>query len=120
MITKEHNAILPASSMNKYMTFVDPTGNRSPDLCVCINVGGMAELSVAVGSIHVTTVDGVPRGTVYVEDSGQDVTVGSAVSTSTTENKMNIQIRIQSFSVCYISYAFTDYTTFNTLLICNM
>ena len=93
MITNEHSATLPASSMNKYMTFVDPIGNRSPDLCVCINVGGMPELSVAVGSVHVTTVDGVPKGTVYVDDSGQDVTVGSTVSTSTTENKQGLHIK---------------------------
>ena len=47
-------------------------------------MGCPPELSVAVGSVQVTTRDGVPNATVYVEDCGQPNITGAMESTSTT------------------------------------
>ena len=49
-----------------------------------ITVGCPPELSVAVGSVQVTTRDGVPKSTVYVDASGQPNITGAMESTSTT------------------------------------
>ena len=41
-------------------------------------------LSVAVGSVQVTTLDVVPKVTVYVDDCGQPNITGATESTATT------------------------------------
>ena len=47
-------------------------------------MGCAPELSVAVGSIQVTTLVAVPNPTMYVEDCGQPNITGATESTSTT------------------------------------
>ena len=77
---------MPASSEKVYITVVIPIGKLSPDWCVCVLVTGNPELSVAVGSVQVTTRVDTPNGTVRLVDAGQKVMVGTVVSPATTEN----------------------------------
>ena len=64
MMLKEQVASFPAASLNTYVTCVFPTGKLLPGWCDLITVGCIPLSSVAVGSVHVTTLDGVPMDTV--------------------------------------------------------
>ena len=63
-MVNEQAAEFDAPSVKIYVTVVIPTGNLSPGSCVPTCVGGIPELSVAVGSIHVTIREVVPNGTI--------------------------------------------------------
>ena len=80
-------ASLPAWSVNVYKTLVVPTGKVSLGLCDLETVGGIPELSVAVGSVQPTAADGVPNGIVAeMGKVGQPVMTGGIVSSSISEN----------------------------------
>ena len=57
----------------------------------------MPESSVPVGSVHVTTCEVIPNGTVYSEDSGQLLTIGGLESSSpVTECMYNVDVHVKS------------------------
>ena len=57
-----------------------PTLNRCPDVWVLVTTGSTPELSVAMGSCHVTGMLVVPRGISLTVFSGQKSTRGGVVS----------------------------------------
>ncbi len=63
-IEKEQRAELPAVSVNVYWTSVIPLGNVLPGSWDLTTVGVEPELSVAVGSIHTTVLEVVPKAMV--------------------------------------------------------
>ena len=73
-------ALLPEPSVKVYVTAVVPTGKKVPGAWVLDEAGVAPELSVAVGSVHVTVVPVTPLLTV-VETSLMHETVGGMVST---------------------------------------
>ena len=56
-------SVFPAASLNVYVTCVAPTGNWSPEECVCVRVGAAPELSVACIAGHVAVPNEAVVGT---------------------------------------------------------
>jgi len=50
-----HVALLPAASVNVYVTGVEPKLKLAPDVCVLVGVIDPPQLSIAVGAVHVAT-----------------------------------------------------------------
>ena len=71
-----------------YDTCVVPTGKLSPGRWDLLRAGGSPELSIAVGSVHVTIPKDVPRGTVVMVVCGQLLITGGVESTSLTTKQM--------------------------------
>jgi len=73
-------ALLPDPSVKVYVTWVVPTLKNVPGKCVLDTDGVAPELSVAVGSVHVTVVPVLPDATVTVTSLMHE-TVGGVEST---------------------------------------
>ena len=71
-----------------------PWLNAAPGPRVFSKVGGTPELSVAVGSVHVTVVAVLPVGAVTVMSSGQPVITGGVRS---SEGTVGVETRFGSF-----------------------
>ena len=76
-------ALLPDPSVKVYVTAVVPTGKNAPGAWVLEVSETIPELSVAVGSVHVTVVPPTPVATVSVMSPMQAIT-GATVSTVRT------------------------------------
>ena len=62
MMLKLHSPTFPRLSDALYRMLCSPAGNKSPgSLPTCTMSGSTPELSVAVGGVHVTDVDVLPR-----------------------------------------------------------
>ena len=82
-------AVFPKISVKSYLTIVEPTGNNIPDTCVESLLTASPELSVAVGSIHVTVTGFCmfsPLAKVLVMSFGQPDITGSMLSTVKKNN----------------------------------
>ena len=80
-MVNEHVASFPVSSLNVYVTAESPVGNVEPEACVLTIVTGPPESSVAVGSVHDTSV-WPPIGAVSCMLVGQFMIVGGVPSAS--------------------------------------
>lgn len=80
-MVKAHEASFPAWSLNLYVTVVSPGGKVDPEACVLTIVTGPPESSVAVGSVHDTSV-WLPIGAVTCKLVGQFMIVGGVPSAS--------------------------------------
>ena len=67
-------AVFPDESTNVYVTVVVPTGKSEPGACDLDCRDTLPELSVAVGSVHVTVVAPKPAGIVLVMSSMAETT----------------------------------------------
>ena len=83
--SKVHNAVLPASFRKPYVTFVVPTSNTDPGVFVLALRSCPPELSVALGSVQVTTAELVPIEAVTSISSGHPVITGRVLSNSLAE-----------------------------------
>ena len=75
------DAVFPAASENVYVTVVCPTAKKSPGAAVRLIRKAVPELSVAVGSVKLTSIPGVPSSTWRVILLLVTVTTGAVVST---------------------------------------
>ena len=81
--------------MKVYVTAVVPTTKNAPGACVLSVSETTPELSVAVGSVHVTVVPPTPVATVSVMSPIQAIT-GATVSTVNTRlMKSNLMLTLQ-------------------------
>ena len=78
-------AWLPLASWNVYVTWVVPRGKLLNGACDLSTVGLSPELSVAVGSGHVTVVVVEPGATGMLMLPGQLLITGAIVSTETAQ-----------------------------------
>ena len=69
-----------------------PRGKLSPGTCDLVIAGVTPELSVTVGSVHVTIIDVVPMATLKLSGSGQPLTVGGVVSWPSTVDIIHVLI----------------------------
>ena len=83
-----HSATFPVLSEAMYRMLCSPAGNLSP-ACFpnCVMLGMTPELSVAVGGVHVTDTDVVPRSAVLTIFEGQFEKVGPETSWNKTNKK---------------------------------
>ena len=81
--------MLDASSVAVYVTVVVPISKVDPGLWLEVSVT-ISELSVAVGSVHVTSADAEPTSVLTVILDGIFEIVGSSLSK--TRDKMMIEI----------------------------
>ena len=65
--------------MDEYFTTVSPIKNTEPDICVEVRVC-VAELSVAIGSDHVTMAEGRPLSVPWLILVGMLVITGFSIS----------------------------------------
>jgi hypothetical protein len=80
-----HVELLPAASVNVYVTGVEPKPKVAPDVCVLVGVIDPPQLSKAVGAVHVAVaVHEAPAVTVILE--GHPLTTGAVLSTTVTVN----------------------------------
>ena len=76
-----HSPTFPVLSEAWYRMVCSPAGNLSPRLFPeCVMLGMSPELSVAVGPVHVTVADVVPRSAVVTIFEGQFENVGPETS----------------------------------------
>ena len=75
------DAVFPAASENVYVTVLCPTAKKSPGAAVRLIRKAVPELSVAVGSVKLTSIPGVPSSTCRVILLLVTVTTGGIVST---------------------------------------
>ena len=76
-----HSPTFPVLSEATYRMLCSPAANLSPGrLPECVTLGLYPELSVAVGGVHVTDVDVVPRSAVAMIFEGQFEKVGPETS----------------------------------------
>lgn len=85
-----HCAEFPALSVKVYVTWVVPTGKRSPGLWVWNVVTCPPVLSVAVGSTQEIDRVGDPNGTLRIIELGHPLTIGGMGSIVTTENNLQV------------------------------
>ena len=79
VMSKEDVLTLPWMSVAVYVTVVVPTAKASPGLCVEVKVS-TAQLSLAVGSVHVTAAEQSPASLVCVMSAGVPAMTGSSSS----------------------------------------
>ena len=79
VIRKEHWASLLAASRNVYVTMLSPTWKKEPEVRVW-KVSKLPELSNTTGSVQVTVVPVLRKGTTVVMSAGQEVIWGGTVS----------------------------------------
>lgn len=83
-----HSPTFPVSSEAWYRMVCSPAGNLSPGLFPeYVMLGMYPELSVAVGSVHVTVTDVVPMSAVLAIFEGQFENVGPEMSWIKTKSK---------------------------------
>ncbi len=87
-----------ASSVNVYVTVVVPTGNTSPELCVLVTVT-TPQLSVAVGTVHVTSASHKPASVDTKMFVGQLETTGASLSITVISNSHIVMLPEASSAV---------------------
>ena len=76
-----HSPTFPVLSVAWYRIVCSPAGNLSPGLFPeCVMLGMYSELSVAVGAVHVSIADVVPRSAIVMISEGQFENVGPETS----------------------------------------
>lgn len=104
-----HSPTFPVLSEAWYRIVCSPAGNLSPGLFPeCVMLGMSPELSVAVGPVHVTVADVVPRSAVVKIFEGQFVNVGPETSWIKMKSKQwkkdSLQL-ILNHAGCLLKYA---------------
>ena len=86
--------LLPAASVNVYVTGVEPKEKVAPDVCVLVGVTEPLQLSVAVGAVHVATCEHVEALALLLYTvmlDGHPLTTGAVLSFTVT---VNVQVEL--------------------------